>query len=193
MSDLFLDYPLFPATSKAGARSCRLFSDSGRFVERKSLVYLTGSSQDEVTDVSRRYTADFSQLQPRRRINEHQLSLLIDSINTTKYSHNPATRQQLLQRRLYEEIDLNTRKSASESEKQGRSSGSLAWRLSRGETKPATAPKSYIFKPSQADLDRGKFSVQYDIARDEYRDGCSGQRLVKGWSVCVGIHSLIIL
>lgn len=79
---------------------------------------------------------------------------------------------------------------------EGRLSGSLAWRLGRGETtqlsEMAEESSKYTFKLSQKEEEKREFLVKYSVARDEYHrtsttEGEEKEMLLKGWQA--GMHS----
>lgn len=69
-------------------------------------------------------------------------------------------------------------KTPTEAEKQGRISGSLAWRLARGEVSEDFEP--FTWKPGQEDREKMKFILSYCTSSDEY---CleNSKTNVKGW------------
>lgn len=78
---------------------------------------------------------------------------------------------------VLELVELMKESTPSEAEKQGRSSGSLAWRLSRGETKVREF-QPYTWKLEE-DADNMKFVLSYSSAKDEYQ--VQGKRILKNW------------
>ena len=66
---------------------------------------------------------------------------------------------------------------------EGRTSGSLAWRLSRGETSTASIDKKFIFIPTADEVKAQEMIVRYSIIKDLYirNDNLVTQK----WTQCV--------
>ena len=64
-------------------------------------------------------------------------------------------------------------------EKEGRSSGSLAWRLARGESQ-AVGGQNQIFTLTSQELEKKEFVLKYSPARDEYIRVSSDGEMLKG-------------
>lgn len=77
---------------------------------------------------------------------------------------------------------LNYTKSLSNlaAEKEGRSSGSLEWRLSRGETRVGESA-AFIFHLSSKEEERKEFIVKYSSAQDQYVRLNAEEPIPKGW------------
>ncbi len=67
-------------------------------------------------------------------------------------------------------VELMTPRSAKEDEKTGRQSGSLAWRLARGETGKAGKIENVnkVWTPTAAERESLCLELEYDVLRDEY-------------------------
>lgn len=68
----------------------------------------------------------------------------------------------------------------SSAEKQGRSSGSLAWRLSRGETQAAPV-SGYTFHINSSEEEKKEFVVKYSPAQDQYIRLNAEEAIPRGW------------
>lgn len=110
---------------------------------QKKLTYIIAYSKDEVQDVTWRYTSDQEAVMKRRKTcTEQSLIHLLRSLthqrqNSAGYSR--ARREYVVKRKLLELADMlyipNSRNKDSDEETyEGRTSGSLAWRLARGDT-----------------------------------------------------------
>lgn len=112
----------------------------------KKLSYVLAFSKDEVQDVTWRYTRDQKSIMGRRNFcSERSLSTFIAKLNESRINspgYSEARKNYVIKRRLQELVSLlppppgMTKPSDVHDDKvyQGRSSGSLAWRLLRGET-----------------------------------------------------------
>jgi len=108
---------------------------------RKKLTYIIAYSRDEVQDVTWRYTRDQEAVMKRRKTcAEQSLMYLLQSLtyqrqNSANYSS--ARREYVVKRKLLELADMlyipNSQKDSDEEVYEGRTSGSLMWRLARGE------------------------------------------------------------
>lgn len=106
------------------------------------MTYIIAYSKDEVQDVTWRYTRDQEAVMKRRKAcTEQSLIYLLQSLthqrqNSASYSR--ARTEYVVERRLLELADMlyipNSRNKDSDEETyEGRTSGSLVWRLARGE------------------------------------------------------------
>lgn len=109
---------------------------------QKKLTYIIAYSKDEVQDVTWRYTRDQKAVMKRRKTcAEQSLIDLLQSLtdqrqNSADYSR--VRREYVVKRKLLELADMlyipNSRNKDSDEETyEGRTSGSLIWRLARGE------------------------------------------------------------
>ena len=117
----------------------------------KKLTYIIAFSKDDVQDVSWRYSANHPELLKRRT--ECREKWLVNTVeNLVKKRWNmlsEARKNTLLHRKLSELVELITPKSADGQNLSGRISGSVAWRLARGETgNQLPKPEPYVFKVS---------------------------------------------
>lgn len=107
----------------------------------KKLTYIIAYSKDEVQDVTWRYTRDLEAVMKRRKTcTEQSLRQFLRSLNDQRqnspnYSH--ARREYVIKRNLLELADMlyipSLQNENSDETYEGRTSGSLAWRLARGE------------------------------------------------------------
>ncbi|XP_066600452.1 peptide-N(4)-(N-acetyl-beta-glucosaminyl)asparagine amidase [Prorops nasuta] len=155
----------------------------------KNLTYVIAFSKDEIQDVTWRYTRNPQNVLKRRKFcSEEELSLYIESSNRQLQSavgYSIARRKFVLKRRALELADmLFMPNSNSESNKkyQERTSGSLAWRLSRGEcTTSGTTGKKHVWNISQYGEN---FKMIYNIVKDVYKVFGTDESIlneVSGW------------
>ncbi|XP_064455924.1 peptide-N(4)-(N-acetyl-beta-glucosaminyl)asparagine amidase-like [Ornithodoros turicata] len=147
----------------------------------KKLSYVLAFSAYEVQDVTWRYTTDFAATLSRRVL--YAESDVVDLVlsETRKLQRDiPAERKDyLLARRVQELAELLTPRKASDVDKHGRISGSLAWRQQRGETGVHFCPR--VFKPRSSDCKT--VVLKYSASKDLYivsEDGTQVEN-IPGW------------
>ena len=103
----------------------------------RSLSYVLAFSVDDLQDVTWRYSNKHSDVLKRRTMcTEKELVKTICELRKKRQALSSAARKKFLAKRtLFELVELMVIKEPTEDEKKGRSSGSLAWRLDRGEKK----------------------------------------------------------
>ncbi|CAL1681720.1 unnamed protein product [Lasius platythorax] len=140
---------------------------------KKKLTYIIAYSKDEVQDVTWRYTRDLEAVMKRRKTcTEQSLRQFLRSLNDQRqnspnYSH--TRREYVIKRNLLELADMlyipSLQNENSDETYEGRTSGSLAWRLARGEIAQANVEKGYIWDVSKYGQ---SFELQYNIVKDIY-------------------------
>nr|XP_040221705.2 peptide-N(4)-(N-acetyl-beta-glucosaminyl)asparagine amidase [Anopheles coluzzii] len=149
---------------------------------RKEITYVFGFARDDVQDVTWRYTNDHQRLLQRRRqggaCSEHALLDAIAKLRTKRRAGLNCTPEQmsLLRKRTIDEcLELlaNAGRVPTAAEREGRSSGSLEWRLQRGEQQTNTR---YMFIPTEEEVQAKQFNIRYCCATDCY------ERFLKGAS-----------
>uniref|UniRef100_A0A182Q7B3 Peptide-N(4)-(N-acetyl-beta-glucosaminyl)asparagine amidase n=1 Tax=Anopheles farauti TaxID=69004 RepID=A0A182Q7B3_9DIPT len=148
----------------------------------KEITYVFGFARDDVQDVSFRYTNDHQRLLQRRRqagaCPEQDLLDAIWKLRTKRRAGLSCTpeRVSFLRKRTIDEcLELlgNAGRVPSAAEREGRSSGSLEWRLQRGEQQVNTR---YMFIPTEEEVQAKQFNIRYCCATDCY------ERFLKGAS-----------
>ena len=154
----------------------------------KKLDYVIAVSLWEVQDVTKRYVIDREALKSRRqKISEEGLNkLLLDFTDALQAKCSDPEKKKLAGLRLAELAELMLAKSESLSaeESQGRQSGSLAWRLSRHETKMEET-KNYVIVPSDLEKENLVLELQYDIRQDTYSRKSNSDEKIKNWTTMV--------
>ncbi|XP_008483232.2 peptide-N(4)-(N-acetyl-beta-glucosaminyl)asparagine amidase [Diaphorina citri] len=150
---------------------CEAKMDSPLLYERgwnKKLTYVLAASVEEVQDVTWRYTADYKgTLQRRNKVSEADLMNAILSINKTRQSSlSPNRRQYLTHCLISELVEFLTPPSVPEGEMGGRTSGSLEWRLDRGET--SGDQPGFTFQLRDDDFVQNTFCLEYSPVTDGY-------------------------
>ena len=107
-------------------------------------------------------------MQRRTECRESILRKTIERLCKQRQRHLSDARKQLLLERLAVElVEFITPKKAGSGELGGRVSGSLAWRLERGETGAQKASHTLI-KPTTSEIACGILHLQYCCASDKY-------------------------
>ncbi|XP_047480143.1 peptide-N(4)-(N-acetyl-beta-glucosaminyl)asparagine amidase-like [Penaeus chinensis] len=172
------------------ADSCENKMDTPLMYERgwgKKLNYIIAYSKDELVDVTWRYTANQKEvLKRRKKCRESWLVSTILEMNKQRQAAFPEPKRNFLEQRLVAEIAefFRAEKHYKETENEGRNSGSLAWRLARGE-KQYGSSQSYMFKLTEKEVNKKEFLVKYSPARDEYIRVSSDGEIQKGWQTGV--------
>ncbi|OXU22370.1 hypothetical protein TSAR_007728 [Trichomalopsis sarcophagae] len=143
----------------------------------KKLSYVIAFSRDEIQDVTWRYTRKFEEVMKHRNVcSEKSLMLLINKLNLQRQNSRgySQARKKFVTKRYVEELAqmLNAppgckkpcETSENESDYGGRTSGSLAWRISRNET----GDTSYTATQWNIPRDVVNFELTYSILNDTY-------------------------
>ncbi|XP_053405664.1 peptide-N(4)-(N-acetyl-beta-glucosaminyl)asparagine amidase-like isoform X2 [Mercenaria mercenaria] len=138
----------------------------------KKLTYIIAFSVDDVEDVTWRYTSNFDEILKRRNeCRENWLVKTLYNLDKKKWSSMPEAKRNIrLKRKIVELVEFMTPKAADGQNLSGRTTGSLAWRLARGElgTQPAQTAEPYVFKLTEKEKSSRKFHLTYSSAKDEY-------------------------
>jgi len=162
----------------------------------KKLSYVIAFSKDEVVDVTWRYSQNHKEVLSRRNeVEENWLVSLWMSMSKMLQSKNTSERNsELEKRRIVELVGFLTAKSASDEERIGRQSGSMAWRLIRGEAgidasnseKNEDDQCKNVFVATLSELEQGRMKVAYCAATDRYTRGTesdsAGTVSIQGWA-----------
>lgn len=133
----------------------------------KKLSYIIAFSNEEVQDVTWRYTENNQDILKERTLcTEIELLNTILSLSDRKQRHLPILRRKYLaERRLKECIELLFRPKSSDIENyEGRTSGALTWRLARGEIQA----NQYIWTPTKTEIANKKFELKYSTVTNKY-------------------------
>ncbi|CAF4698448.1 unnamed protein product, partial [Rotaria sp. Silwood2] len=119
--------------------SCENLCDSPLIYEKgwkKDLSYCIAFAKDHIEDVTWRYVTHFKQTILRRNINENIFAKTLSQINQQlQLQLNQQEKNKIISIRIQDMVSmLHEEKLTKESELHGRQSGSLAWKLARGET-----------------------------------------------------------
>ncbi|XP_035788576.1 peptide-N(4)-(N-acetyl-beta-glucosaminyl)asparagine amidase-like [Anopheles albimanus] len=145
---------------------------------RKEITFVFAFAHDDVQDVSWRYSNDHTSLVQRRRAVCRESTLLdaVWKLRGKRRAKLSADRVAALRRRTFDEcLELLAcgQRVPTPGELEGRSSGSLEWRLQRGEQQVNTR---YMFIPTADEVQAKQFNIRYCCATDRY------ERFLKGSS-----------
>uniref|UniRef100_A0A2M4AG74 Peptide-N(4)-(N-acetyl-beta-glucosaminyl)asparagine amidase n=1 Tax=Anopheles triannulatus TaxID=58253 RepID=A0A2M4AG74_9DIPT len=145
---------------------------------RKEITFVFAFAHDDVQDVSWRYSNDHASLVQRRRAVCRESTLLdaVWKLRGKRRAKLSADRVAALRRRTFDEcLELLAcgQRVPTPGELEGRSSGSLEWRLQRGEQQVNTR---YMFIPTADEVQAKQFNIRYCCATDRY------ERFLKGSS-----------
>lgn len=107
---------------------------------KRNVDFIIAFSHEDIQDVTWRYTNNHAETRRiRQRCKEQELLKTILLLREKRQQNCTAARKKYLKKRnLREVIELMVQRQATDNEKKGRSSGSLSWRLSRGEEQCST-------------------------------------------------------
>nr|XP_040043898.1 peptide-N(4)-(N-acetyl-beta-glucosaminyl)asparagine amidase [Gasterosteus aculeatus aculeatus] len=158
----------------------------------KKLAYILAFSKDEVVDVTWRYSCKHPEVLTRRtRVQEAWLLHTIAGLNASRQqSLSPERKKELTERLLVELVEFISPKKPKPGELGGRNSGSLAWRVARGETRKADAGTStqatgYVFTPTEKEKSDRLLHVRYSATKDQYCRVSNNREVTQSWDQCV--------
>lgn len=140
---------------------------------KKDISYVFAFSREDLQDVTWRYSNDHPKvIKSRKNCSEKELLDTILKLRAKRREKVSGPRLKFLRRRTLEEcLELISTRPPTQAELEGRSSGSLEWRLQRGEQQLNTF---YIFIPNEQEIRTKQFNVRYSCAKDVY------ERFLKG-------------
>ncbi|XP_011811626.1 PREDICTED: peptide-N(4)-(N-acetyl-beta-glucosaminyl)asparagine amidase isoform X2 [Colobus angolensis palliatus] len=147
----------------------------------KKLSYVIAFSKDEVVDVTWRYSCKHEEVIARRtKVKEALLRETINGLNKQRQlflSEN--RRKELLQRIIVELVEFISPKTPKPGELGGRISGSVAWRVARGEMGLQRKETSFI--PSENEKISKQLHLCYNIVKDRYVRVSNNNQTISGW------------
>ena len=179
------------------ADPCEVVLDKPLVYEKgwgKKLSYCISTSKDEVQDVTARYSVarteeEKSALKSRRNeVREDWLTKTLVSLSEQyqdKYDDNEKKR--LRERRLMEVVELMSppKREITGEEMKGRQTGSLEWRISRGECGAGNKGDfGGSFYPTEAEIKSQVFHLEFDPVSNEYKRASAGDKekeRIEGW------------
>lgn len=134
---------------------------------KREIDYVIAYSKDNIQDVTWRYTSNHQEVMKlRKRCSEKDLINTLVALRQKRQAKLPEERKKYLsQRDMLELIQMTVQRSPTDAELKGRSSGSLAWRQSRGET---TFNNVFVFEPLEAEIREKQINVRYSCVSDTY-------------------------
>ncbi|XP_053525155.1 peptide-N(4)-(N-acetyl-beta-glucosaminyl)asparagine amidase isoform X3 [Artibeus jamaicensis] len=147
----------------------------------KKLSYVLAFSKDEVVDVTWRYSCKHEEVISRRtQIKEDLLRETINELNKQRQmSLSENRRKELLQRIIVELVEFISPKTPKPGELGGRISGSVAWRVARGEM--GLEKKETVFIPSENEKISKQLHLCYNIVKDHYVRVSNNNDTISGW------------
>ncbi|MBN3325671.1 NGLY1 amidase, partial [Atractosteus spatula] len=149
----------------------------------KKLSYIIAFSKDEVVDVTWRYSCKHEEVLSRRtKVQEDWLLQTINGLSAARQQSLTAERRkELMERLLVELVEFISPKTPKPGELGGRTSGSLAWRVARGETGIQLLNPGFVFIPSEGEKKEKMFHLQYNPAKDQYCRISNKSETIQGW------------
>lgn len=134
----------------------------------KKLSYVIAYSNEEVQDVTWRYTENSRDVMKRRTFCSENdlLETILGLSNDRQISLLTSRRKHLAERRLKECVELLFRPKNTDTKNYGgRTSGALTWRLARGETQ---SKKKLIWTPTENEIANKRFELKYSTSMNKY-------------------------
>jgi len=134
---------------------------------KRKLDYVIAFSKDDIQDVTWRYSNKHKELLRRRNLcSEDELISALMSLRKKRQADASSARKKFLTLRTFAELsELLIVREPTENELKGRSSGSLSWRLERGETNVANF---YVFNLTAEEKLAKQFNVRYSSAKNVF-------------------------
>ncbi|XP_074650737.1 peptide-N(4)-(N-acetyl-beta-glucosaminyl)asparagine amidase-like [Tubulanus polymorphus] len=152
----------------------------------KKLTYVIAFSNEDIQDVTPRYTVDQTAVLSRR--DDCREDWLIDTIfklRSKRQKDLPEQRKKELEMRsLRELIEFLSPKEVKEGEKSGRQSGSLEWRLSRDEMGSSSKFEKFTFSLTDNEKSAKSFHITYNCAKDVYTRLSDNGNTIMPWKSC---------
>lgn len=162
----------------------------------KRLSYIIAFSHEQVLDVTWRYSAKHEEVKKARNLVSE--AWLVATLNRMTLEHqrnlSEARRKVLAERQVKELVEFFTIKSVRHDELQGRVSGSLAWRLLRGETKQQADEQKhepYIYKPTDEEIKEKRLRLCFNCVMNKYFRGYDRKLDLSGWQSRVASFSSV--
>ncbi|KAM6899468.1 peptide-N(4)-(N-acetyl-beta-glucosaminyl)asparagine amidase [Xenentodon cancila] len=158
----------------------------------KKLAYVLAFSKDQVVDVTWRYSCKHPEVLSRRTsVQEAWLLHTINGLNASRQqSLSPDRMKELTDRLLVELVEFISPKKPKPGELGGRNSGSLGWRIARGETRGTDAESAvqvtaFVFTPTEKEKNDRSLHVRYISTKDQYCRVSSNSETIQNWDQCV--------
>lgn len=142
--------------------------------------YIIAFSVDEIQDVTSRYTCKPDEVKHNRtKVRETWLIATMENLRTILQQNlSPERKDKLSLRQMKELVEMMSPKSADSKGLSGRTTGSLAWRLGRGEIENHVP---YVFKPDNKEKDAKSLCVNYSCSKDVYIRPNAQNKEMKEW------------
>ena len=132
---------------------------------KRTLDYVLAFSRDDLQDVTWRYSNKHKELLLRRNLcTESEMIDALMQLRRKRLENSSDARKKFLILRTFAELsELMIIRNPTEDELKGRSSGSLSWRLERGE---ANVSNFYVFNLTDREKQSKEFNVRYSCAKN---------------------------
>ncbi|CRL00097.1 CLUMA_CG013379, isoform A [Clunio marinus] len=151
---------------------------------KRNLDYVIAFSRDDIQDVTWRYSNKHQELLKRRNLcSETDLVNALMRLRLKRSENSSVARKKFLTLRTFAELaELLIIREPTENELKGRSSGSQAWRLERGE---ANISNFYIFTLTDEEKKLKEFNLRYSCSRNVFERFSSAKILnsVDDWKL----------
>lgn len=146
---------------------------------KRKLDYVLAFSKDDIQDVTWRYSNKHKELLTRRKLcTEKELISALLQLRKKRQASASTARKKFLTLRTFAELsELLIIREPTQDELKGRSSGSLSWRLERGES---NVSNFYVF--TLGEKQSKEFNVRYSCARNVFEKISSSSSVIESTS-----------
>ncbi|XP_078344615.1 peptide-N(4)-(N-acetyl-beta-glucosaminyl)asparagine amidase-like isoform X2 [Oculina patagonica] len=140
----------------------------------KKLNYIIAFSNEEVVDVTWRYSVKQDEVRERRLlVSEEWLSKTLRTFNSQRQQRLSPERREILLGRSAKELAEFFSVYA------GKLLGTAAWRRMIG--RPESQHEPHTFKPSDEEIYNKRLRIQFSCSSDKYYRGCKMEAFLDGW------------
>ncbi|XP_076814788.1 peptide-N(4)-(N-acetyl-beta-glucosaminyl)asparagine amidase-like isoform X1 [Clavelina lepadiformis] len=158
----------------------------------KKLSLIVAANSEEIVDVTWRYSRARAEVTARRNemFDAAWLDQALKSLNKSQTSIKSETRKRELERRSQiEKYEFESSGELSDQQYGGRTSGSLAWRLARGEIHSSDNSEGQgsnkLIEPTDTELASGSIQIEYCCKADEYTRISNNKETIYSWDALV--------
>lgn len=162
---------------------------------KKDLTYVIAFAKNDIQDVTWRYSSRHAEVLSRRLLCRETwlLQTICTTRNELQANLDQLTKTELTRRLIVELVEfLCPRRAVNDDETVGRTSGSLDWRLARGDTQDCSvqaAASLYTFELNDDEVASKTFHLKYCSSTDIYHRMCCSSTLhLQSW--LNGVHSV---
>ncbi|CAG0919612.1 unnamed protein product [Notodromas monacha] len=151
---------------------------------KKEITFICAFARDHVADVTMRYSSNHGAVINRRLKSSFESPRLYNFLWKTtqrlKACLMENQRKELDVQLACDLVNMMVERTPGQESMGGRTSGSMAWIMSRGEGDGQSGDVKFVFRPSARELACNKMHMKYNCRRDMY-ERTVGQEIIPGW------------